>query len=1107
MYACLWGQEPKMVLPIGHTGRISSTSFSPDYRRIITVGDVITKIWDAESGAMLFSLNEHRGWGTSCAQFSHDGKCIITSDKDRSVRTWDAATGILISHFEQCGEGFTEFSPDDSKFVTVSGDTLLKYCDVITGALIFEFKAHKYAIQSVEFSPDGTKIVTSSWDNSVKVWDLISGKLLYDLRGHTDRTNYGEFSHDGKTIVSTSEDNTAKIWSVETGALLKTLKGHFGFVQFAHFSSDDKKIVTAGWDNSSRIWSVASGELLVMLKGHRDDVNCCEFNLDDSRVLTASDDGTIRIWDALNGTELVQMVSPVRFAYFNGVGNKVLSLGGTVSLWNGQTGRLLLEFRGHTTAFDLAKYNDDSKRLVTVAGGTTKLWDLGTGELVGTFVDRSAVTSVEFSVQGDQIITGMWNGSVKIWDANTGVTVAMLQGHSHRIGTAQFSADGKRVVTTTSSTYLDKGESIAKIWDAITGKCLFILTGHTDCVPYACFSPDGTKIATVSDDMTAKIWEVNTGKELFTLVGHTDKVVSAKFSPDGKSFYTCADDRSIRTWDCNTGIEISDVVSFAGGYPHVQFSDDGQKILSMPSFNNYVEIGDVKTGKMITQIHGHSDYIISSSFVGGGNKIITTSKDNTIGIWDIGTGKSQFTFIAIDSSDYLIRVPAGYYQCSPNAARFLHYITPAMKVVSFEQLDVKYNRPDIVAPMVGKTNAELIESYHQAWLKRVKKIGIDTSTFASSISVPTCSLVDEIKYEQNQNGLKVHLACGDELFNMDHINIWINDCPLWGQKGIDLRSRNVRDFDTTFEIILSAGVNRLETSVMNTNGIESYRSPVYVNYTPEQPITPKTYFVGIGADRFSNPRYNLSWSTKDIRDQCSAMQLLYGDNFVLVDTLFNEKVTVENVQALKAKLMNTTVNDRVIVAYSGHGLLSSNYDYYLSTYNVNFHKPEEGGLAYEELENLVDRIPARQKLMLIDACHSGEVDKEEMLKLKKAESDTSLHLVTNGKGIEVDAPDSSMTKLGAQNSFELMSTLFVNVSRGTGTTVIAAASGTQFAYENGTLKNGVFTYCFLETMRTEKTCTVQQMKTKVSTRVTTLTNGLQRPTSRTETSGYDWRLW
>ena len=55
-------------------------------------------------------------------------------------------------------------------------------------------------------------------------------------------------------------------------------------------------------------------------------------------------------------------------------------------------------------------------------------------------------------------------------------------------------------------------------------------------------------------------------------------------------------------------------------------------------------------------------------------------------------------------------------------------------------------------------------------------------------------------------------------------------------------------------------------------------------------------------------------------------------------------------------------NDKVIIAYSGHGMLSKEYDYYLSTYSVNFEKPEQNGLPYDELENLLDSIPARKKL-------------------------------------------------------------------------------------------------------------------------------------------------
>jgi hypothetical protein len=151
---------------------------------------------------------------------------------------------------------------------------------------------------------------------------------------------------------------------------------------------------------------------------------------------------------------------------------------------------------------------------------------------------------------------------------------------------------------------------------------------------------------------------------------------------------------------------------------------------------------------------------------------------------------------------------------------------------------------------------------------------------------------------------------------------------------------------------------------------------------------------------------------------------------------------------------------------------------------------------------LIDSIQPRQKLMLIDACHSGEVDKEEMQRYIR-QAPTLGDSVSKGGEVINEDPNA----LGMKNSFELMQELFVNVGRATGATIIAAAAGTQFAQERGDLKNGVFTFSILEYMKKHSGSTVNELKEYVNKKVSEITGGMQVPVSRTENQTVDWRIW
>jgi WD40 repeat protein len=79
--------------------------------------------------------------------------------------------------------------------------------------------------------------------------------------------------------------------------------------------------------------------------------------------------------------------------------------------------------------------------------------------------------------------------------------------HDDQVNSAQFSADGKRVVTASS-------DKTARVWDAATGKAIGEPMKHDREDNSAQFSADGQRVVTASSDQTARVWDAATGKAL-----------------------------------------------------------------------------------------------------------------------------------------------------------------------------------------------------------------------------------------------------------------------------------------------------------------------------------------------------------------------------------------------------------------------------------------------------------------------------------------------------------------------------------------------------------------------------------------------------------------
>ena len=452
------------------------------------------------------------------------------------------------------------------------------------------------------------------------------------------------------------------------------------------------------------------------------------------------------------------------------------------------------------------------------------------------------------------------------------------------------------------------------------------------------------------------------------------------------------------------------------------------------------------------------------------------------------------------SRDYLFLTPDYYYKGTKDIFDEIHFAY-GTETFGFDQFDLKYNRPDIILQRMGGDPKE-IDIMYKAWLKRVKKMGFTPEQLSEELHVPECKILNETEMPLFTTDRNIHLElyANDSKYNIERLLLYLNGVPIFSRHGLNISDMEITEYKMDYDLQLASGQNEITFSCLNEKGVESYRHTITIFQQETEPLPkPDLYLVSLGISEYKQSENNLTYAAKDAIDFTQLMNSLLKERFSNINTicLTDSEVNLEGLNRILNCIKQSRRDDVVMFYYAGHGLLDDQLDYYLCTYETDFNNPRQKGIPYEQIEDWFDSIASLNRCCFIDACHSGEFDKDDFV----AESRIS---IPEGK---ITFRNAALTqrevRQGIQQVNTLVEDLFIETRWGIGATIISSSGGLEASMESDEWKNGLFTWCIKKGMTNlnadnnrDGNLTVGELIDYLKNEVNRMSEGKQQPTLR-----------
>jgi WD40 repeat protein len=601
----------------GHTDAIANMAFSPDGKYIVTSSeDQTVRLWDVRTGQQIREFNDPNiFYATENIRIaiSADSRYVLTiryADVEQLwASIWNIETGERVNYFFDANRNAAAaFSQDGTQLYLGSVKGVFRILDIETGELMFRSFIPSNDI--LQISSDGTyAIALSANDRRVlQVWDttaasaVVSQELSYSAGVLSNPQNVA-ISPDNQRALIGYVDGTILLWDLSSGKVIQTFTGHSSEVRSVKFSPDGEYVISGGLDQTARLWSVQSGDELLLIASSKV-VNTVAFSPDGESILTGKADGTVQLWNTHPHPRLPIFGDQNRQANLSGMA-----------------------------------FSPDGNWLAVGGADGFQVWDVGTGELQTTFFNAGTIKfGLRFSPNSLTILSGdRLSGVASLWDVSSGkqlrnfaYPINYFYDSSIFLNDIAFSSDGALIAASPDGDYV-------RIWDQTSTNppgLSRLRDGYSSReVVSLAFSPDDQYIMTITSTGIVNFHDIRQGSLVKKIDTGVD-ITGAAYSPDGKIIATAGVDHLAVLWNIETGSETRQFVGHTDALFSVAFSQDG-KFLGTASADGTARLWDVATGEELRRFIGHTAGVTNIAISPDNRFLATVSNDGSVRLWDL----------------------------------------------------------------------------------------------------------------------------------------------------------------------------------------------------------------------------------------------------------------------------------------------------------------------------------------------------------------------------------------------------------------------------------------------------------------------------------------